>query len=200
MQLLHSLLDLIFPERIDHRIVRELEAGGLLCHLSAVALGSFTALLPFKEPTVRSTIHEAKFHHNEKAWQLLSEVLSQYLKHLPAGTVLIPVPLSDKRLKERGYNQVTKVAKLALRSVPHIKLLEDRLERVRDTVPQTKLKREERLTNVTGAFGARDLSALTNVSVIILDDVATTGATLKAAEASLLPLKPSSITLLALAH
>ena len=78
------------------------------------------------------------------------------------------------------------------------------LVRTRHTKPQTTLARKERLTNVVNAFDIRDIEAartlLAGKHVLIIDDVTTTGATLKAAKATLLPLQPASITLLSLAH
>lgn len=149
---------------------------------------------------VRATIHEAKFHHNEKAWRMLGEVLAAYLKHYQAGTVILPIPLSSQRQRERGYNQVTEVAKRAEKTLPYLALRTDILFRRQNTAPQTSLAKAERLSNVAGAFGARHQDHLSGRHFIILDDVATTGATLKAARASLAPHRPASITLLSLAH
>lgn len=198
--MLTTLLELIFPERKDHAMVRGMEVADLIKLVKPTQHQEFISLLPFTEPLVRALIHEAKFHHNEKAWNMLGAVLASYLKHFSKETIVIPIPLSKKRRQSRKYNQVEKIAQKAMQNIDHISFHTDILSRCRDTVPQTSLKRSERLKNVTNAFAVHNSSLITDKNIIILDDVATTGATLKAAEASLRPHHPSSITCLALAH
>lgn len=172
----------------------------VLRHLAPQATDRTVTLLPFSEPYVRALIHEAKFHGNERAWEHLALALSAYLKHRAAGAIVLPVPLSARRLRRRGYNQSYEIARRAVAGLPHLALRRDVLVRTRDTAPQTSLRRAARLDNMAGAFGARRLHDLTGKHVIILDDVLTTGATLAAAEAALAAACPGSITLLALAH
>lgn len=200
MSLFQLIIENIFPERPDHRVVRQLSLHDLLLQLNPIEVDGIIHLLPFSEPNVRATVHEAKFQHNEKAWSLLGGVLAKYLKHYPNETILIPIPLSRKRQRKRKYNQVTEVAKKALSISNHVKLSEKVLVRLRDTKPQTSLNRNERLSNMTGAFGTVRPSSLKNKNLIILDDVTTTGATLKAAEEALNITKPASITLISLTH
>ena len=71
-----------------------------------------------------------------------------------------------------------------------------------DRPSQTSLTREERLKNVTGAFSIAIEKApvIAGQRILLIDDVATTGATLRAAKAALLPHQPAAITYLALAH
>jgi competence protein ComFC len=189
----------IFPEREHHRVVSKLTNEDVIQYVRPTETNGIVALLPFREPVVKALIHEAKFHHNEKAWELLAYALDQYLRHTATLTVILPIPLSAERHKSRGYNQVEEVAKRALGNGRLI-LNTHFLLRWRDTKPQTRLERKERKKNVVDAFRVRPGNELTSQNVIILDDVSTTGATLKAAEASLRPRHPASITLLALAH
>jgi len=207
LSLLLRLCEYVFPERHDHKVVRLLSVNDLRSHLNPVTHDDFVFLLPFSEPMIRATIHEAKFYGNEKAWQLLGEILSQYVRHCPEETIIVPIPLSYARAKQRGFNQVEEIARQGLKrqfyndqTLLSHKLRSDLLYRKRDTAPQTSLPRQERLKNVKDAFGIHDTTDVRGTHIILLDDVATTGATLKAAEASLRPLLPASITLLALAH
>ena len=193
-------LEKIFPERNDYRLVRLADEGDILRLLSPIDHGDFISLLPFNEPLVRAAIHEAKFQKNEKAWTLLAAALTAYLKHHQADTLLIPIPLGNKRQRKRGYNQVAEVAKIAVQSIKHIKIKERLLYRTRDTVPQTNLNRQDRLQNMVDAFRTRDPHFALNRNIILLDDVATTGATLKAAKTPFKDTKPASITLLAISH
>lgn len=195
-RLLTSFLSYIFPERQNHKTVREMTAEKLLVLYRPTTAVGFVHLFSFKEPDVRALIHEAKFYGNKKAWDLLGERLALYLKHCPEGSLLIPIPLSRARQLARGYNQAEEVARCS----KYLGLNTEILYRQRHTSPQTTLQRKERLKNLTDAFAVNNIESLAGKHVIILDDVATTGATLKAAEAVLRSLSPASITCLALAH
>ena len=98
---------------------------------------------------------------------------------LARAHVVVPLPLSAQRLSERGYNQSLLLAKsLASRGVRA-----DLLQRVRHTAPQQSMTREQRLKNLRGAF-AVDPSRVANLRgrrVVLVDDVMTTGATLRTA-------------------
>jgi ComF family protein len=92
--------------------------------------------------------------------------------------LLIPTPLGKKRLKERGYNQVGLVAQplayqLGLRYAP------DALKKTRETRSQVGLTIAQRSENVQDAYEA-DLEVVEGKSVLIMDDVATTGSTISA--------------------
>jgi len=105
-------------------------------------------------------------------------------------SVLIPIPLARKRLRERGYNQSEVLAR-ALARQWRISVLVELLVRTRETPTQTALTPDTRLANVAGAFGTRNAELgtrnssafrLPSSALILVDDVFTTGATL--AEAS----------------
>jgi ComF family protein len=91
--------------------------------------------------------------------------------------VVVPVPLHALRLAERGYNQSALLARPIARRLgaPFLPLA---LARVRDTPRQASLGRDDRLGNVGGAFVARQPARLEGRTVLLVDDVRTTGATL----------------------
>lgn len=198
--MLFTLIEQLFPIRKDYRMVRDASLDELT-HFSLPTINEdIVYLLPFTEPLVRSAIHEAKFQHNEKAWTMLSVILVKYLKHRESEVLVLPIPLSAKRERERGYNQVIEIVKKAKSLKRDIDIRTNILFRTRDTRPQTSLSKKERLDNMKGAFGALHGEAVTDKHILILDDVTTTGATLKQARAVLAPYNPASVTLLALAH
>ena len=99
---------------------------------------------------------------------------------------VIPVPLSSKRRRERGYNQSELLAR-TLATLWKVPLVVDALERSRYTETQTRLTPGERLRNVTGAFHALPAAraVLRGSHVVLVDDVVTTAATLNACAAAL---------------
>ena len=98
---------------------------------------------------------------------------------------LVPVPLSTTRLRERGYNQSTELARW-LGAAWGVPVLDTGLERTRSTASQTRLTPGERHRNVSGAFRVRaDRAALRGLHLVLVDDVVTTCATLNACAASL---------------
>jgi ComF family protein len=101
-------------------------------------------------------------------------------------TALVPVPLSAKRERERGYNQSERLAR-ALAPAWRIPVWSDVLTRTRHTETQTRLAPGERLRNVTGAFSARASArdSLHGAHLVVVDDVVTTAATLNACAAAL---------------
>ncbi len=98
-----------------------------------------------------------------------------------AGLVFVPVPLSKKRLRERGYNQSLVLGK-ALAERGRGDVLDGVLRRSKETPTQTRLTPVQRLQNVAGAFevDTARLSQCGNRVVVLVDDVITTGATLNA--------------------
>lgn len=97
---------------------------------------------------------------------------------------LIPVPLSGKRLKQRGYNQSERLA-TALSARWHLPVMTDALARTRHTETQTRLTPGERLRNVTNAFVATAPDRIRGAHLVLVDDVVTTAATLNACAAAL---------------
>ncbi|MGD8534542.1 MAG: ComF family protein [Candidatus Aminicenantes bacterium] len=91
---------------------------------------------------------------------------------------IIPVPLHSKRKKKRGFNQAQVIA-AGLAGIKGIKLEEDALVKVKNVLPQTFLETEEREQNVAGAFRVVDEEKIKGKIVILVDDVYTTGSTVR---------------------
>ena len=112
--------------------------------------------------------------------------------------LVVPVPLSNKRYKERGYNQIALVAhpfSLQMGLVYSSRIL----FRKEHTLSQVGLSAIERKKNVEGAFWA-DANRITGKSILLMDDVATTGSTLAAAAAALVDAGASRVYALTLAR
>lgn len=191
MSFLRACLDVLFPPRTSAFRVSQatLAELGELASPSLIPHDTFEimSLLPYRAPLVRSLILEAKYHEHVGAHALLGAVLADYLLSLleerafdQSCFALVPVPLSKKRHRERGYNQTERIVQEALKLLPDTFSLDTRLvRRVRDTSPQTKLGRSARLKNMDGAFSLAGVLA-TDTTYIVIDDVTTTGATIGA--------------------
>jgi ComF family protein len=99
--------------------------------------------------------------------------------------VIVPVPLSTDRLRERGFNQAALLARELSRRLG-VPAAESVLVKSRDTAPQVGLSRREREVNLAGAFAVPDASVVKGKNILLIDDVFTTGSTLSAASSVLL--------------
>lgn len=141
---------------------------------------------PFRfDGVMRQAIHQLKYRNLRALAQELAELLRDYLTASPMpGEVVVPVPLHRKRLRERGYNQSSLLAK-ELGKLIKLPVIDDCLIRQRHAPPQARtLTVEERRSNVDGAFVCRDRRLL-GKQVLLIDDVSTSGATLDACAAAL---------------
>ncbi len=129
--------------------------------------------------TLRDLILSYKFNNGIGRTNLLSQLALEafYKDDTRIPDAIIPVPLHTKRLLWRGYNQSTEIA-LALGKALDRPVLKKGLIRTRHTIPQTKLDKVERQENMRNAFMA-DIEAVEGKTILIVDDVYTTGATLR---------------------
>ncbi len=121
----------------------------------------------------RDAVHALKYRGLGRVAQDLADVMARHLPQPPAGAALVPVPLAPRRQRERGYNQSARLA-TALSARWNIPL-RDCLVRRRETRTQTALTPEARLANVAGAFETRIGERGTRNSLVLVDDVFTTG-------------------------
>ncbi len=194
-----TLFDILFPPSADTLRVRTLSKMHVRALFQFHHTEDILVLSHFSNPDIRALIHETKFQNNTHATKLLGALCDLYFeKHLHEYDIIIPAPLSSRRMRERGYNQVYEV----LRTLPHIRpyICTDVLKRSLHTTPQTELNRAERLSNIKNAFAVQNPSAIFGKHILIVDDVVTTGATIREAKASLLPHSPASVTCLSFAH
>jgi ComF family protein len=136
---------------------------------------------PFRfEGTIRRAVHGLKYHNLRALSEPLAHLVAVYwsLYPLPAD-VLVPVPLHAARLRERGYNQSSLLAK-HLSGMIGVETLESVLIRRENTPPQARTSSaEQRQLNVRGAFAVRG-RGIKGKRVVVIDDVCTSGATLDA--------------------
>lgn len=133
---------------------------------------------------IQGALHRLKYKRDVGLGEALSEQVAGFVSQLnwPVDT-LIPIPLGKKRLKERGYNQVAMIA-MPLSMQLGLKYLPKAISRARETRSQVGLSAMERQENVRSAFLA-DKWKVRGQAILLIDDVATTGATLSSAAEAL---------------
>lgn len=131
--------------------------------------------------TVRKRIHQVKFGGKLQWIPPLVDLLVHCWEDWGVGGAdgLVAVPLHVKRIQQRGFNQAALLAEVMGKRLK-MPVRHDILWRARWTEPQTRLKREERLKNVAHAFAVPNKSNLEGQTLLLIDDVFTTGSTLAA--------------------
>ena len=149
---------------------------------------------------MRQAIHQLKYRNLRALAVPLAKLLRDYLATTPvSGEVLVPVPLHQKRLRERGYNQSSLLAQ-ELCKLTNLPVVGDCLIRKGHAPPQARTSTvEERWRNVADAFSCRD-HRLQDKRVLLIDDVSTSGATLDACAAVLKAAGATSVWGLVLAR
>ena len=136
----------------------------------------------FQTP-IEDLIHGLKYNFLTTNTEVLAYLLFQKIKELPIHQfstekiIIVPVPLHKKRERERGFNQAELIAQ-ELQKLWPVKIEKLLINRQRYTTTQTELSREERQKNIKDAFAISDQTNLQNKTIIILDDVITTGSTI----------------------
>jgi len=140
--------------------------------------------LSYQNPLIKKLIEKLKYDPfiKELAKVLSSLIIThfQLLEKPPnfSKFILIPVPLDKKRLKWRGFNQAEEIGK-ELAKYFKIPLFSDCLIKIKKTFPQVELNEKERKENLKGAFLVKDKNLIRNKKVLLIDDVYTTGSTMK---------------------
>ena len=134
---------------------------------------------------VQNALHTMKYRRNIGLGEAFAAQMAYFFRSLEWHVdTLVPVPLGKNRLKERGYNQVALVAR-PLAFAVGLDYTPRALWKARETRSQVGLTSSQRRENVDGAYQA-DPGAVKHRSVVLMDDVATTGSTILACTHALL--------------
>ena len=130
---------------------------------------------------IQRMIHHFKYNEFRKIGSYLgyklAELISSY-SFITETDYIIPVPLHKTKKRFRGFNQSEIIAK-ALSTKLDIPILKNVLKRKKFTQTQTQLKKHEREKNVANAFQLKNIGTIKNKSILLVDDVLTTGSTMK---------------------
>ena len=142
-----------------------------------------TALLRFeKKGITQRLIHQLKYKEQQQVGTFLGVWLGTELstcKEYDNVDIIIPVPLHKKKLRTRGYNQVTKFGQELAKAL-QAEYIEDVLLKVTNTKSQVTKNRFSRWTGKNDTFALSDAHKLVGKHILLVDDIITTGATLEA--------------------
>lgn len=199
-----GLIDLLFPpfcivcekplEQAERRVCAncwqalELVTPELReCKELPLALDAIYPVYVFDD-RIQTIIHALKYRGYRSLGLRLGELVGKQLLneiHREDGVSLVPIPLHPIKLRERGYNQAALIAR-GISTVTHTPVEEQIIRRIKNTKTQTQLSAAERQENMAGAFSIGDRSLIKpDKTIILVDDVLTTGATMSAAAAIL---------------
>lgn len=210
--------DVLFPEsNACHLCGRWPERPGILCNGCLDALNALQykkTRMAASEPRAPLTVCLAAYPHLDEARelvhlfkyqsdcaiaQLLGESMAYSLAVSPlrpqAIDAVVPVPLHEARLQQRGYNQALLLARTVC-SLSQLPLLEDVLCRLYATDTQTHFDREKRLKAMQHAFSVKNAKAVSGKHILLVDDVLTTGATAMSCAQALMDAGAASVALL----
>ncbi len=167
-----------------------------------VKLENATALLRFqKKGIVQQLIHNLKYKGHQEIGTFLGAWLGHELKNIDNYKdidLVIPVPLHKRKLRKRGYNQVTLFAKEIAKSL-NIEYIDSVLVKVNDTSSQVNKSRLARWNSNNETFAIQNLNLIDNKHVLLVDDIITTGATIEACANQLLKARNVKISVATMA-
>lgn len=136
----------------------------------------------YKFGPLREAIHSYKYDGIFELEIFFKPLLISRLKNnLPQGEkIIIPIPLHHKKEMKRGFNQAERLAKIIAQKFK-LPLKTKILKRIKETEAQMSLKKKERKENIAGAFKVITSDKIKNKTILLVDDVATTGLTLNEA-------------------
>jgi len=157
-------------------------------------------LYDYRHPTIKKSLWLLKYKGKKRLANIFAEIIyDKILEELSelsilenfVKPILIPIPLSSKRYRERGYNQAELICKELikinhLRHGVNMQLENNILIKIKETEHQARIKnRNIRLKNLIGSFAVKNkeknLNLIKNRNIILIDDITTTGATLNEA-------------------
>ena len=167
------------------------------------------------EGQVRKLILDYKFNEKSYMYKTFVNFLlnnKKIFENIKKYDKIIPVPISKKRYKERGYNQSLLIAKEISKQTQYkanienkqkektnLELVNNCLIKTKNIIEQSKLNKEERQNNIQGVYSLQNPQIITNQKILLVDDIYTTGSTVNECSKILKQANPKKIGILVLA-
>jgi ComF family protein len=165
-------------------------------------IAAATSLFFFsKDSLLQHLLHQLKYKGNQDIGFYFGKMLGRRFKETNRFNgidFITPIPLSKKRLQKRGYNQAMALSK-GLSEELQIPILDNLTIRKKDNETQTNKSRTERWENMQDCFFVENEKAVEDKSILLVDDVITTGATIEACGASILKISNTKLSIASIA-
>jgi competence protein ComFC len=156
----------------------------------------------YKKGKIQEVIHQLKYRNQQEIGALFGEWLGEEIKNSTRFNkidCIVPVPIHRKKLKKRGYNQLTNFG-VSLSKVLNVKFLDHVLIKNETTETQTHKGRIDRWENVKTLFEIQNMNDFKGKHILLIDDVITTGATLEACSNQILQCENVKISIAVIAY
>lgn len=208
--LLKLVQDILAPKPAEVRTLECMSADKLSATLPpADQSADRCALFAYRDSRVKNLVWEIKYRKNvaiaNTVGQLLYEKMAMQAhidKIVGTKILLVPIASSKKRRRERGFNQCEVMCEAILKFDTQniLAYAPEVLEKCKNTPHQADLPREERLKNIIGSYIAREPEKIRDATIYLVDDVVTTGATMKEAAHVLVAAGAKAVHGFAIAH
>ncbi len=202
--ILQYIIDFIFPPRDEEVVLRSFTPEKLFILSPKPNDPEFPfikSIYSYRDPIVREMIWQIKYKKNKHAIECASYALNTELSKIKERVILVPIPISKERRKERGYNQCELIIDELLRLNKNNLISKDFdiLIRNKNIEKQTFKNKKDRITNTRDIFQVVK-KPFDDSKIIIIDDVSTTGSTLNEARDILLKSGFMTVEALTVAH
>lgn len=201
-KLFNNVIDFIFPPNEFEMELRDITNENIFSRLPEANPAEFpfiNSIFSYRNPLVRELIWQIKYKKNKHALSLAGFALNQKLLEYPKPFLLVPIPIAGKRRRERGYNQCELIIDEIIKINPEIQANFSLLIRNKNIDKQTFMNKSQRIENTKDIFEVTKPSAM-DQTIIVIDDVSTTGSTLNEARESLLRAGHNNVFALTIAH
>ena len=156
---------------------------------------------------IREKIIDYKFNEKSYLYKMFVNFLlkdAKIFEKIKEYDIIVPVPISKKRKKERGYNQILLIAKEISKQLKNtynkeLKLETKCLYKIKNTIEQSKLNKEEREKNAQNVYELKNQQILRNKKILLFDDIYTTGNTANSCCKEIKKAEPTNVGVLVLA-
>ena len=173
-----SILDIIFESPYKCIVCNEIEADGI-CNECVKTIHCCTEdeYYGYYKGALKDLIHLFKFKKDFLAGDILVDMLESKIKNIDKDYILTYIPIGKKSKRKRGFNQCEYIAKKLSRKLDL--RCNNTLIKIKETKVQKELSKSERIENIKNSFGITNSQLIKGNKFILIDDVVTTGATLK---------------------
>lgn len=191
---LNIFLDVLFPEKCTGCKLKNTSLCALclasIRHAERETARHILACFDYRDPVIKRALWELKYKNKKHLAEVLGqELYEQTLEDLAdlrifasgLSILVIPVPLSKERRRERGYNQAELIAKYFIKNAPAgmFEIETENVKKIKNTSPQARIaNRNKRLANIKGAFAVVKPEKIKGRTCIVIDDITTTGGTI----------------------